>query len=64
MDDNSGGEEDDDAAYIDNRRGLPNAERSRNDTIPEEPTISLEDLQSQKDDGRRGSSGSVASVAT
>ena len=47
MDSNSGGEEDDDAAYIDNKRGQPNHERSRNDTIPEEPTISLEDIHSQ-----------------
>ena len=60
MDSNSGGEEEDnDAAYIDNRRGAPNHERSRNDTIPEEPTISLEDLNSQNDDGRRGSFSSV-----
>ena len=56
VDSNSGGEEEDnDAAYIDNRRGAPNHERSRNDTIPEEPTISLEDLNSQANDGPHGS---------
>ena len=49
VDSNSGfeDEEDEDAAYIDNKRNAHmNNERSRNGTIPEEPTISLEDINS------------------
>ena len=40
-------EEDDDAAYIESKRNIQmKNERSRNDTIPEEATISLEDINS------------------
>ena len=44
-------EDDDTAVYIDNKNNKPSFERSRNDTIPEEPTISLEDISSQKNGG-------------
>lgn len=39
-------EDEDTAVYIDNKHSKPSVERSRNDTIPEEPTISLEDINS------------------
>lgn len=49
-------EDEDTAVYIDNKNNKPSFERSRNDTIPEEPTISLEDISSQKNGGIQSSS--------
>lgn len=44
---NSDFEDEEEAVYIDNKQSKQGVERSRNDTIPEEPTISLEDINSQ-----------------
>ena len=53
MESNSNNGEDDAAIYVEKRDNARSNERSRNDTIPEEATISMDDLQTDGNEAQK-----------